>query len=111
MITTHLFVEETNKQYTVLVGKNKNENDLLIKNSNPCDLWFHLQGVSSPHIILQTEGDIIPKKYINQIVQMFPLHKSGLSSRFNVIYTEIKNVKLTNIPGTVIPSKIKIIKS
>lgn len=111
MITTQLFVVETNKEYTVIIGKNKNENDLIIRQSHPRDLWFHLQGISSPHIILQTQGDIIPKKYINQIVRLFPLHKSGLSSRFNVIYTEIQNVKLTNVPGTVIPSKLKILKS
>jgi predicted ribosome quality control (RQC) complex YloA/Tae2 family protein len=111
MITSQIFVHETNKEYTVFIGKNKNENDLIIKNSHPNDLWFHLQGVSSPHIVLQTQGDTIPKRYISQIVHLFPLHKSGLGSRFNVIYTEIKNIKLTNVPGTVIPSKIKIIKS
>lgn len=110
MITTQLFIHETNKQYTVLIGKNKYENESIIKQSNPHDLWFHLEKMSSPHIILQSNGDNIPKKYINQIVHLFTLHKSGLCSRFNVIYTEVKNIKLTNIPGTVIPSKTKLIK-
>lgn len=111
MITTQLFIHETNKEYTVSIGKNQKDNDLIIKNAHPNDLWFHLQNISSPHIVLHTQGDSIPKRYISQIIHLFPLHKSGLGSRFNVIYTEIKNIKLTNTPGTVIPSRIKIIQS
>lgn len=111
MITHHLFVDETNKQYTVFIGRNKNENHILINSSHPNDLWFHLENQSSPHIVVQTKGDTIPKKYINSILRFFPMYKSNLPSRFRVIYTEIKNLKTTSTPGTVIPTNIKIIKS
>ena len=112
MKSTNLFVDETNKQYTILIGKNKLENDTLIRNSEPNDLWFHLDNMSSPHIVLKTNGDLIPKKYINSILSLFPLHKSGLKfTKFKVIYTEIKNIQLTRIPGTVIPSNVRTINS
>ena len=41
---------------------------------------------------------------------MFPNFKSNLSNRYTVIYTEIKNVKLTTTPGQVNVSKTKTIK-
>lgn len=93
------------KEYELLIGENQNENDLIIKNSRQNDIWFHLQNMSGPHFVLKSNGDCIPKRYLNKIGSLFPNYKSGLSYHYNVIYTSIKNVKLTNIPGKVIVSK------
>jgi hypothetical protein len=41
---------------------------------------------------------------------MFSLYKKGLPKKYKVIYTNIKNVKLTDEIGTVIPQNSKIIK-
>jgi len=107
-----IFVEENDKTYTLFIGRNQNDNDVLIRSSQKHDLWFHLDGeISSPHFVLATEGDTIPKRYLNQIASMFREYKNGLSRRYNVIYTSIKNLKLTSIKGTVIPSNVKTIKS
>lgn len=103
-------IDVDGNDYTLLIGKNKFENEEMIKTSSPNDLWFHLDNLSSPFIILQTGGDSIPKKYLNYIGTLFRDYKNGLPSRYTVIYTEIKNVKLTNVTGTVIPVKLKYIK-
>lgn len=110
MKSINVEVDELGKTYTLLIGNNKFENEEIIKASSPNDLWFHLDNVSSPFIILQTGGDKIPKRYLNYVGTLFRNYKNGLPSRYTVIYTEIGNVKLTNVMGTVIPTKLKYIK-
>ena len=90
--------------------EHNNSNNTIIKTSNKNDIWFHLDKISGPHFVLQNNGDTIPKRYLNNIANMFPNFKSNLSNRYTVIYTEIKNVKLTTTPGQVNVSKTKTIK-
>lgn len=110
MKSIELFIEENNKTYIILIGTNQKQNDEIIKQSNQNDTWFHLNNTSSPHIILQNNGDKIPKRYLNQIAQLFQQYKSNLPHKYNVIYTIVKNVKLTNIPGQVTVTNTKLIK-
>jgi predicted ribosome quality control (RQC) complex YloA/Tae2 family protein len=106
-----LIEENTNtKEYSILIGKNAKGNEEIIKMSHPESLWFHFNNVSSSHIILQNEGNIIPKRYINQVAGMLFEYKKNVPKNSNVIYTQVKNVKLTNVLGTVIPSNTKLIK-
>jgi len=57
-------------------------------------------------------GDKIPKRYLKQIAIVFQQLKlkSNLSNKYNVIYTTVKNVKLTNVPGQVTVTNTKLIK-
>lgn len=107
-ITTEIDIEGL--FYQVLIGKNAKGNEEIIKMSHQEDTWYHLESISSPHIILKNEGDIIPKRYINQVAGMLFEHKKNAPRNSNVIYTQVKNVKLTNVLGTVIPRNTKIIK-
>lgn len=104
-----IYVDENYKEYTVLIGQCQNENDMIIKSSNQNDTWFHLDKTSGPHIIFKNAGDKIPKRYFNQIAAMFTQYKSNLPNHYSVIYTLVKNVKLTNIPGQVNISNTKTI--
>ena len=112
MKSVELFVEENDKTYTVLIGTNQYENDQIIKDSDQSDLWFHLNNMSGPHIILKNGVDKIPKRYLNQIAILFQQLKlkSNLPNKYNVIYTTVKNVKLTNVPGQVTVTNTKLIK-
>jgi predicted ribosome quality control (RQC) complex YloA/Tae2 family protein len=110
MKQTSIFVDENGKEYKLLIGQNQRENDILLRSCEPDDLWFHLDDISSPHFILCTNGDIIPKRYLNVIGGMFVDYKNKLPRRYKVIYTELKNVKLTKTLGTVIPSKVRTLK-
>ena len=111
-ITRNIFIDQNDqngKEYIILIGKNAQGNEEIIKQSNQNDLWFHFQNVSSCHVILQSNGDPIPKRYINQVAGiLFEYTTAPKNSK--VIYTCVKNVKLTSVIGTVIPSNIKIIK-
>jgi predicted ribosome quality control (RQC) complex YloA/Tae2 family protein len=105
-----IYVEENNKVYDLLIGQTQKENDQILRNCDQNDTWFHLENISGPHFILQNGGENIPKRYFNQIASLFPEFKNNLPNRFSVIYTELKNVKLTKIPGQVVTSKTKVIK-
>lgn len=98
------------KEYIVLIGRNAKSNDTIIRISHPESLWLHFEHISSPHIILQSNGDIIPKRYINQVANMLFEYKKNVPKNTNVIYTQVKNIKLTNIHGSVITKNTKTIK-
>ena len=101
-------IEES--EYNLLIGKNALGNEEIIKKANEDDIWFHFSEISGPHIILQNNGELIKKKYINQIaLKLFQL-KPKAPRNTSVIYTEVKNVSLTNIIGMVIPKNYKFIK-
>jgi predicted ribosome quality control (RQC) complex YloA/Tae2 family protein len=106
----NIFITENDKEYQILIGRNKIENEQIIKSSYSNDIWFHLNDFSSCHIVLKSGDDNIPKKYLTHIAKMFSLYKKGLPNNYKVIYTNIKNIKLTNEIGTVIPQNSKIIK-
>jgi predicted ribosome quality control (RQC) complex YloA/Tae2 family protein len=43
--------------YTIYMGKDKFENEELIKHGWEEDLWFHADKLSSAHVYLRTNGD------------------------------------------------------
>lgn len=112
MKTIPLYIDEWDEEINLMVGQNKFENDHLIRTSQPNDLWFHLENLSGPHFVLKLSefNQKIPKKYLNKVGGYFRDFKTGLSSNYHVIYTEIQNVTLTNELGSVIPKKTKRIK-
>jgi predicted ribosome quality control (RQC) complex YloA/Tae2 family protein len=104
------YIEIGDKTYTVFIGRSAKGNGEIIKMSHPESIWFHLNNNPSAHIILESSGDDIPKRYINQVAQKLFEYKTNLPKNINVIYTKVKNVKLTGIIGKVIPTNTKLIK-
>lgn len=98
------------KLYEVWIGKNAKSNETIIRLSDQHDLWFHLDGISSPHIILRTNGDTIHKRFINQVALKLFDYKTNVPRKTKVIYTTVNNIKLTKTIGTVITSNIKTIR-
>lgn len=103
-------LEIDDKEYNILIGRNAKGNDEIIKLSNQNDIWFHVDNISSPHIILQNNGEIISKRYLNLIASWFKEYKTNLPNKYTIIYTEVKNVKLTNTLGQVNVSNTRKIK-
>ena len=100
-------IDIDDKKYDIIIGQNQLENDNIIKNASQNDIWFHLDNISGPHIVLKSNGDIISKRHLNYIGTLFTNYKNKLPNHYTVIYTDIKNVKLTSQPGRVIVSKTK----
>ena len=98
------------------VGQDAVDNDDVIKTANGTDIWFHINGNSSPHVVASIPNDILfGKKQLMYIVKQGAIlckHHSRYKSqqKVSIIYTTIQNVTLTNIPGTVeIKNKKEII--
>lgn len=96
--------------YDIYIGKNAKGNEDIIKHCHQESLWFHINNISSAHVILDSKGDDIPKRYLVQVAKILLDTKNNKPNNVNVIYTQVKNVKLTKQLGTVIPSRTKVIK-
>ena len=103
------FIEINDYIYSILIGRNAKGNEDIIRISHQDSLWMHFSNISGPHIILQSNGDIIEKRYINLVANMLYKYKKNVPPNSKIIYTKVKNVKLTNELGTVIPTNIKYI--
>lgn len=79
------------------IGKNAKNNSQLVKDADKNDWWFHLKNDSSSHIIL--ESDKLTQENLDEVVQLYK-NKLG-KSKIEIVYTQIKNLKLTKNPGQV----------
>ena len=116
------FISLTIDGFHVLLGKNNVQNEYLtFHKAGKEDLWFHAQALPGSHVVLITEGQVIPKELIAKTAALAAFYSKGKSSgKVNVDYTRIKYVKkIPNSPPglvnythqstvTVIPEDFKI---
>lgn len=97
------------------VGRNAEENDNIIDQKRPNDIWFHMGTISSGHVVAIIPDDLIlDKKQLKLIIVQGAVickQHSKLKSTPNteVVYTKIKNIEKTDIPGRVIIVNAKTI--
>ena len=97
------------------IGGNAKENFELIDNAMPNDIWFHIDGLPSEHVIasIPENLDIDRKKRLKIAKQGALLCKqhSKYASQKNVsiVYTEIQNVTKTEVLGQVNVNLSKVI--
>jgi predicted ribosome quality control (RQC) complex YloA/Tae2 family protein len=106
MIFQDIVVNET--VYNIKIGENAKDNDTIVKTSNQKDWWFHLDGVSGPHIVIQDCE--LNKTVFNIVREVMTEYKNNIPPRSSIIYTNIKNVKRTNQPGRVLLTHFKTFK-
>lgn len=105
--------EFQNKTYEIQIGKNKFENDELVRNASPNDIWFHIANAHSCHVILITRNENIKTKALpKQVLKRCAcLCKSNSSSNSikncEIIYTSISNIECTDVLGQVIATNTK----
>lgn len=111
----NLFLQGLNREITFYIGQNKNENFDVIDIGKEDDLWFHANEISSCHVIA-----IIPEEIKNKD-KKYIIKAGGLLCKNNtnklkhltnveIIFTELKNIEKTLIPGCVkIKNEKKII--
>jgi predicted ribosome quality control (RQC) complex YloA/Tae2 family protein len=100
-------------EYVIWIGKNEEDNFEIIDNSRKKDVWFHVVGMPSCHVILKTEENVrdIPRKVLKRCGYLCKINSKGKSlSKCDIVYTTIDNVKKTNIIGKVEISNGKIIR-
>lgn len=100
-----------NINYTIIIGKNKEENWLIIDESCKTDIWFHISGSPSCHVILKNESNLrdIPKQVIKRCAYLCKINstKAKILANCEVIYALINDIEKTNIVGQVNVHKSK----
>ncbi|XP_032911930.1 coiled-coil domain-containing protein 25 isoform X2 [Catharus ustulatus] len=91
----------TSNVYTIYMGKDKYENEDLIKYGWPEDVWFHVDKLSSAHVYLRLHKgqtmDDIPKEVLSDcahLVKANSIQGCKLSS-VTVVYTPWSNLRKT----------------
>jgi predicted ribosome quality control (RQC) complex YloA/Tae2 family protein len=106
MKTIEIYIEKIKDDVTFRIGENAQENYDLIDDSNPDDIWFHLNNNSSSHVVASIpEG--LKRKEKGYIIRRGALlckndnAKSRTQKQVGIIFTAIRNVKKTDIVGSV----------
>lgn len=113
MKTEVVYFSQLNEDIEFLIGKNSEDNFNIIDISSPNDIWFHLNDYPSCHVIAKVP-DKIDRRNIKFIIKKGALlckenSKYKSNKNLDIIYTKVKNVKKTNILGTVTTTGTKII--
>ncbi len=99
--------------FTVLVGKNNQENDLLsLKIAKENDLWFHVKDMQGSHVVLTVQAKEPSQEVINQVAAIAAYYsRAKQSSNVPVDYTLAKYVKKPTKarPGMVIYTNQKTV--
>lgn len=93
-------IVDDNTSVTFRLGRNAKENHGLIDHADPEDWWFHIKDHPSGHCIVEknqlSKQDII---FAGKIVKE---HSKQKNKKISIIYTQVKFIKKTKIPGEVI---------
>jgi predicted ribosome quality control (RQC) complex YloA/Tae2 family protein len=114
-ITRH--IDSMNIDIEYIIGGNANENHEIIDNADPDDLWFHISGHPSCHVIGKVPSDIaIDKNDLLKIAKQGAVVCKESSSEFKkqknveIDYTKVKFVTKMDTPGMVNVTNVKKIK-
>ncbi|KAG7373780.1 fibronectin-binding protein [Nitzschia inconspicua] len=108
-------------EYQVYMGKDKFENELLIKYGLDTDVWFHVDNLSSAHVYLRMKDgmvlDDIPQSVITDCAALCKANSIAgcKKASVDIVYTRWKNLKKTSdmVEGQVgyhRPSNVRRIK-
>ncbi|PWN39477.1 DUF814-domain-containing protein [Ceraceosorus guamensis] len=86
---------------SLYMGKDKFENEVLLKYGDELDVWFHVDKLSSAHVYLRLQEDMkweeIPKTLLEDIGQLTKANsiEGNKKQTVTIIYTPWSNVKKT----------------
>jgi len=109
------YIQSLNREIPYLVGSNAQDNFDIIDESDSIDIWFHIEGQSSCHVVAKMPQDIkLNKKQKLQIIKQGALickQNSKYKSLHDVpiVYTQIVNITKKDKIGQVETQNSKII--
>ena len=107
MKTEVYFLKNLARDITFMVGTNAQDNFAVIDSADPDDVWFHVKDLPSCHVVAKIPDDVDSKKELLSIIKRGAIickqHSKYTSTQnLEIVYTRIKNVKKTNVPGSVL---------
>lgn len=103
--------EHKSVEYIIQIGQNNQDNFDIIDSANPSDIWFHVDGMPSCHVILKTDEKIrnIPHQVLKRCAYLCKINsKAKTLPKCEISFTTINNVTKTNIIGQVHIKNFKI---
>lgn len=97
-------IGDESSEYVIYMGRDKVENDTLLKKSHPKNLWFHVDKHSSAHLYIQLSAEEQSKKFedlklnedlLTQIGQLTKANsiKASKLNNISIIYTPVDNLR------------------
>jgi predicted ribosome quality control (RQC) complex YloA/Tae2 family protein len=102
-------------EITYNIGTSAQDNFDLIDASSPHDIWFHVEGLPSCHVVaVIPEDEKIDKKKMRAIITQGAVickkhSKYASHKNLPIIYTKISNVQKTTTIGSVFTTNTKTI--
>ena len=110
-----IYIEKLKSSIEFVVGQNAKDNFEIIDASSPDDMWFHVEGKPSGHVIAKIqEVSTVGKKELSAIVKQGAvlcksISKYAAEKNLTIVYTRVKDITKTNVPGSVLLAKQKTI--
>ena len=109
-----IYIPKLKLKVKFLIGKDAKNNTEIINQSQDNDLWFHVNDLSSCHVIAFIHDLNISRKDLRYIVIQGALlckqnSKYRSDNNIEIIYTRIKNVETLEKPGLVITTDTKVV--
>lgn len=79
----------------IYVGRNGRQNDRLIRDAHPDDLWLHAKDRPGSHVVIKSDrkGDV-PEEVLQRAAELAAYHSKGRdASKVEVTYTFVKHLK------------------
>ncbi len=98
---------------TILVGRNRKENELLLSNAKPHEIWLHVLGVPGSHVLIRlpsSKQDPPANTLKEAAFAAAYFSRAKTSGIARVTYTQIRHVKKLGPPGVVSYEKEKTIE-
>ena len=101
-------IQQKYQQFTIRLGRNKEENSQIIASSQDDDMWVHLSNFPSGHAVISNPKNIkIPRKVLKRaccLVKQYSKYSSIKKIDFDI--TQIKYLEKTEHKGHVIVHKL-----
>lgn len=95
------YTSKADQRYQLYVGRDKYENEDLIKYGWDCDVWFHVDDYSSPHVYVRCPDGVqwtsLPRAVIVEAAEITKAQsiEGSKQPKVQVIYTPWANLKKT----------------
>ena len=102
----NIYIEGLNKELIFWIGTSKEDNDNMIDKASENDIWFHVNNISSCHVICKMPG-AFNRKEMKYIIKTGALlckkntNKLKGISNLVIVYCPVKHITKTNIIGCV----------
>ncbi|KAM3123928.1 hypothetical protein CJJ07_005125 [Candidozyma auris] len=95
---------DEDSKYVIYMGRDKVENDILLKKSHPKNIWFHVDKHSSAHLYVQLSVEQQAQKFedlkleddlLTQIGQLTKANsiKANKINNISIVYTPVDNLR------------------